>query len=79
MIHIYNIFYHSIVKIFDSLKLDGDTLGTWKKGVTRILKRYIKDGEMPIEDDQCPNCGGKNLVHKEGCVACNDCQWSKCI
>lgn len=69
----------SVIKIIDSLKLDGDTLGTWKKGVTRILKRYIKEGEMPIEDDQCPNCGGKNLVHKEGCVACNDCQWSKCI
>ena len=68
----------STIKIIRSLKLDGDTLGTWKMGVTRILKRYIKDGEMPVDLDTCPNCGSKNLIHKEGCVSCGDCQWSKC-
>jgi ribonucleoside-diphosphate reductase alpha chain len=68
----------SVIKIIDSLKLDGDTLGTWKKGVTRILKRYIKEGEMPIEEQTCPSCGSRNLIHKEGCVSCGDCQWSRC-
>ena len=69
----------STIKIIRSLKLDGDTLGTWKMGVTRILKRYIKDGEMPVDENSCPNCGSKNLIHKEGCISCNDCQWSKCL
>lgn len=67
----------SVLKIVDSLKLDGDTLGTWKKGVTRILKTYIKDDELP-KDEKCPICGSKNLVHKEGCISCLDCSWSKC-
>ena len=69
----------STIKIIKSLKLDGDTLGTWKMGVCRILKKYIKDGEIPVDEDTCPSCGSKNLVHKEGCVSCNDCQWSKCV
>ena len=69
--------FPSIIKIIESLKLDGDTLGTWKKGVIRILKRYIKEGEIEI-DEECPVCKSKNLVHKEGCVSCLDCQWSKC-
>jgi len=69
--------FPSIIKIIESLKLDGDTLGTWKKGVIRILKRYIKEGEMET-DEECPICKSKNLVHKEGCVSCLDCQWSRC-
>jgi ribonucleoside-diphosphate reductase alpha chain len=66
----------SVIKIIDSLKLDGDTLGTWKKGVIRILKRYI-GGEKA--DEECPSCGGRNIIHKEGCLACLDCNWSKCV
>lgn len=65
----------SVIKIIDSLKLDGDTLGTWKKGVIRILKRYIKGEKM---NDICPSCGGTNLIRNEGCISCLDCNWSKC-
>ena len=68
----------SVIKIIESLKLDGDTMGTWKKGVIRILKRYINDGDKVVTNDSCPSCGGTNLVHKEGCVSCLDCSWSKC-
>ena len=68
----------SVIKIFDALKLDGDTMGTWKKGVIRILKKYI-EGEEKSTDEICPSCGGMNIIHKEGCVACLDCTWSKCL
>lgn len=68
----------SVIKIVDTLKLDGDTMGTWKKGVIRILKRYII-GEEKVTDETCPSCGGTNIIHKEGCIACLDCTWSKCI
>ena len=65
----------SVIEIIDSLNLDGDTMGTWKKGVTRMLKKYVKDGKS---DKTCPNCGSKNLINKEGCIGCLDCDWSRC-
>ena len=41
----------SVIGIIDTLNLDGDVMGTWKKGITRMLKKYIK-----VEDggDTCP-------------------------
>jgi len=66
----------SVLKIIDNLKLDGDTMGTWKKGVIRIIKRYIIEDKSTNEN--CPSCGGNNLIRKEGCISCGDCLWSKC-
>lgn len=67
----------SVIKIVDSLKLDGDTIGTWKRGVSRILKKYVKDAEI-LNGEICQGCGSKKLIHKEGCISCLDCNWSKC-
>lgn len=67
----------SVINIIDSLKLDGDVLGTWKKGVIRMLKRYIKD-EIKVTGKTCEHCGSSNLVNKEGCISCMDCGWSRC-
>ena len=64
------------VDLINSLKLKGDSLNTWKNGVVRILKRYIKDGTE--SSDTCEVCGAK-LVYVEGCLKCNSCgQYSKC-
>lgn len=30
-------------------------------------------------EEVCPACGGRNLVHQEGCVKCLDCGWSSCV
>jgi ribonucleoside-diphosphate reductase alpha chain len=73
----HHIHFPSVVKIIDSLKLDGDTMGTWKKGVIRILKHYNPEEEK-TNDETCPDCGGKNIIHKEGCISCMDCPWSRC-
>jgi len=67
----------SVVGIIESLNLDGDTMGTWKKGIIRMLKKYIKD-DKGNGKNICPNCGSTNLVYKESCISCLDCHWSKC-
>jgi len=64
----------SVIRIIESLKLDGDVMGTWKKGMIRMLKKYIK-GET---GEVCKKCGSHNLVYKESCVNCLDCGWSGC-
>ncbi len=65
----------SVIEIVESLNLDGDVMGTWKKGMTRMLKKYVKPEDG---GDTCPVCGSSNLVYKENCISCLDCSWSKC-
>jgi ribonucleoside-diphosphate reductase alpha chain len=65
-----------VLNLIHSLKLQGDSLNTWKNGVERILRKYIKDGT--ISGEICEICGAK-LVYTEGCLKCNSCgQFSKC-
>jgi len=67
-----------VVKLIESLKFEDDAdfvMTTWKKGVIRMLKKYIKNGEDTGES--CPECGGK-LVYQEGCLSCLICSYSKC-
>jgi len=64
------------VNLISSLKLKGDTLNTWKNGVVRTLRKYVKNGT--ISPDTCEVCGAK-LIYVEGCLKCNSCgQYSKC-
>ena len=67
----------NVINLIDTLKLDGDYLGTWKAGVKRMLKKYIKDGEKP-QDNICPECGSNQVIFTEGCLKCLQCNWSKC-
>jgi len=65
-------------KIVDSLKFENDIeniMTNWKRGVMRLLKKFIKDGEKSTE--KCPECG-EPLIYKDGCVSCIQCSWSKC-
>lgn len=65
-----------LVGLVDSLNLDDTSLNTWKKGVTRVLRKYIKSGTQL--KGFCPNCGAK-LVLIEGCEKCEACgEYSKC-
>lgn len=64
-----------VIKLISSLQLGSDNINTWKNGVERALKRYVKDGAASGE--KCPNC--KNpLVFSEGCLHCKNCGYSKC-
>lgn len=46
--------------------------------LARILKKYIKEGTR--KKDQCPQCGGDDLIYEEKCKRCVnvECGWSGC-
>lgn len=54
--------------------------GSFQKGVSRILKGYIEDGEevKTRTPNLCPDCGSP-LVYQDGCVNCSNlCGFSVC-
>lgn len=66
-----------VAEMLDGLNLDGDLVNTWKSGVRRMLKRYIKDGTAVV-GKTCHDCGSDALEYKEGCMTCSACGSSKC-
>ncbi|MFP4562872.1 MAG: adenosylcobalamin-dependent ribonucleoside-diphosphate reductase [Spirochaetia bacterium] len=49
-----------------------------ERGIARVLKKYIRDGERAITGEKlCGSCG-EHLIYKEGCLTCPHCGWSKC-
>ena len=68
----------NVLQLLDKLSFDNDdAISSWKSGVKRTLKKYIKEGTI-VKGEECENCGSTNIVYKEGCMTCMDCQTSKC-
>ena len=72
----------SVLNIVDSLNMSTNgeeelNFGTWKAGVKRILKKWIKDS-VELTGDVCPECGGTNIIWQNGCKECNDCGYQGC-
>lgn len=67
-----------VVNLVSSLRLDSETINTWKAGVERALKRYIPNGTKAKAGKKCPECGAESLVYQEGCLTCSNCGHSKC-
>lgn len=65
-----------VVELVQSLQLN-DNINTWKSGVGRALKKYIRIGTK-IKGRKCPNCGQEGLVYQESCLSCTHCGYSKC-
>jgi ribonucleoside-diphosphate reductase alpha chain len=69
---------HSVIDLVSKLRLDSDSINSWKTGVERALKQFIPDGTV-VTKAQCPNCGQTGtLVYQEGCLKCTSCNYSKC-
>ena len=66
-----------VIELVDSLHLDGDLINTWKSGIKRLIKKFIKDG-TEVEGKKCLKCSSTALEYKEGCLMCRDCGESKC-
>ena len=65
-----------VVQLVDGLHLDSETINTWKNGVERALKQYIKNGTRG--KGRCPQCGQENMAYQNGCLTCMACGYSKC-
>jgi ribonucleoside-diphosphate reductase alpha chain len=66
-----------VIELIESLNLDGDLLSTWKSGVKRLLKKFVKDGTA-MSGKTCDSCGSESVEYKEGCLTCMSCGNSKC-
>lgn len=66
-----------VYELIRSLDLNDEHLNTWKAGVERVIKRYIRDGAK-TKNMKCPICGSTNLEFKEGCLTCVSCGHSAC-
>ena len=62
--------------IIDQLQRSKEFLG-FEKAVSRVLKHYMKEGEVYESKDKCSKCGGK-LIFQEGCYVCKSCGNSAC-
>ena len=62
--------------IVDQLQKATEDITSMGSAAARVLKKYIKDGEV-AKGQSCPSCGN-GLVFLEGCVSCTTCGWSKC-
>lgn len=65
-----------VVDTIQSLNWDSDHINTWKAGISRALKKFIKDGKAV--GFTCNDCGSEQVVFQEGCLRCNNCGSSKC-
>lgn len=63
--------------VVDQLSKSREFVG-FEKAVNSVLKKYIKDGEVVMTSDQCPDCE-EELVFNDGCVMCQNCGYSRCI
>jgi ribonucleoside-diphosphate reductase alpha chain len=51
-------------------------LFSFQRAVSRILKKYIADGEK--SQAECPLCKSTDLIYKNGCPTCKICGHSSC-
>lgn len=63
--------------IVDQLNKDSGFIA-FEKVLSRVLKKYIKDGEFVKHNEVCPECGSV-LIYKDGCKSCSSCSWSRCV
>jgi len=53
-------------------------INDFNKVLSRVLKKYIKDGEKVKSSAKCGSCGSNDLKYQEGCPVCLSCGHSRC-
>lgn len=64
-----------VISVLENLNVDQESIFTWKNGVIRIFKQFLKEGESATY--KCPECSSE-VIYSEGCEHCTMCSWSKC-
>ncbi|MFV0344794.1 MAG: adenosylcobalamin-dependent ribonucleoside-diphosphate reductase [Bacteroidales bacterium] len=64
------------IKLISGMHFNDENINSWKTGVVRALKTYIKDGTKV--EGACEECGSTDLQYQEGCITCKSCEHSKC-
>lgn len=65
--------------VVEQLMKDRDAdLFSFAKVISRVLKKYIKNGTKPSGVSTCLECGGDSVTYQEGCVLCHNCGWGLC-
>ena len=63
--------------IVEQLSKSVDDLSSLTAAASRVLKKYIKSGEIAT-GLACPSCGSEVIYDETGCTTCTKCSWSKC-
>jgi hypothetical protein len=63
--------------IVEQLSKSSNDISSLTAAASRVLKKYIKEGEM-VTGVVCPHCGGQVVYDETGCNKCTKCDWSKC-
>ena len=66
-----------LISTIKSIDFKNETINSWKQGVIRTLKKYLKDDGPMDTSERCPECGAK-VVRENGCKHCSECGWSAC-
>jgi len=67
-----------IKHIVEQLEKSSDDILSFSAAASRVLKKYIQDGEQAT-GVECPSCHNTNsLEYQDGCVTCSICDWGKC-
>ena len=73
-----NIPIEQVVQLIEELNLYDSTINTWKNGVSRALRNFIKPG-IQVEGSKCPSCFIDNaLIYQDGCSHCIYCSFTEC-
>lgn len=65
-----------VVDTIQGLTWEEEHINTWKNGIARALKKFIKDGKAI--GFTCKECGSDQVIFEEGCSRCLSCGSSKC-
>ncbi len=63
--------------IVQQLEKSDGTIISFNKAISRVLKKYIEDGEKE-NGVKCPECSEETLIRQDGCITCSSCGYSKC-
>lgn len=66
--------------VTSQLQKDSDSdFTSFGKAVSRVLKKYIPEGEVAKTSKGCPQCGAEgSMIYQEGCMTCSACGYAKC-